>query len=450
MFAKSHAFGLWFSGLCLMCMAVAGLVAQDIPLGEASFKDLQRKAGTARVALNELIKGTKVFNPKDAATIAAVEDVARYQIYSFTYPKNIENKTDKGPELNKQFLEAEQQMRAILLSDKNRLNTQALVDLYYGAIISNTATVAKTDNLVSRVNALRMMGSAASLLATRDEASLKAIVNIPTLIKTGDLLLDKVAPFVTKAPDEATRYYALRAVRETLKVNQLLRENLPAKSLNPTKEAICLKAAAQLVTAPPAYALELPKNSAEMEGFRGLRREAIRALANASSPLLPEDFSPVYVLALCINDPGLNPEARLDEMAEAAAGMARMAPLDKNDADYSPEYTLVLIGRFIQKFAERYSTKGNSEFDKANSWKTQAARLTESLDFFRNRYPKNTFIQEMSLTYIDFLLAVEKGQTDFKAVNVEDKLNVWMRDPTKIKRFFKSKPNSALPERVGG
>ena len=56
----------------------------------------------------------------------------------------------------------------------------------------------------------------------------------------------------------------------------------------------------------------------------------------------------------------------------------------------------------------------------------------------------------MSLTYIDFLLAVEKGQTDFKAVNVEDKLNVWMRDPTKIKRFFKSKPNSALPERVGG
>lgn len=127
-----------------------------------------------------------------------------------------------------------------------------------------------------------------------------------------------------------------------------------------------------------------------------------------------------------------------------------MAPLDKNDADYSPEYTLVLIGRFIQKFAERYSTKGNSEFDKANSWKTQAARLTESLDFFRNRYPKNTFIQEMSLTYIDFLLAVEKGQTDFKAVNVEDKLNVWMRDPTKIKRFFKSKPNSALPERVGG
>ncbi len=450
MFAKSQAFGRWFSGLCLMGLAVAGLVAQDIPLGETSFKDLQKKAGIARGPFNDLIKGTRIWNPKDLLAVAAVEDVARFQIYSFTYPKNIENKTDKGPDLNKQFVEAEQQMRAILLSDKNRVNTQVLVDLYYGAIINNSATVAKSDNLVSRVNALRMMATSASLLSTRDEASYKAIVNTPTLIKTGELLLDRVAPFLEKAPDEATRYYALRALRETLKVNQLLRENRPAKSLNPVKEAVCLKAAAQLITAPPAYALELPKNSAEMEGFRGLRREAVRALANASSPLLPQDFSPIYVLALCINDPGLNPEARLDEMAEAAAGMARMAPLDKNDTDYSPEYTVVLIGRFIQNFAERYSTKGNSEFDKANSWKTQAARLNESLDFFRNRYPKNKFIQEMSLTYIDFLLAVEKGQTDFKAVNVEDRLNVWMRDPTTIKRFFKSKPNSALPEKAGG
>jgi hypothetical protein len=124
-----------------------------------------------------------------------------------------------------------------------------------------------------------------------------------------------------------------------------------------------------------------------------------------------------------------------------------LAPLDKNDTDYSPEYSFVLIGRFMQKYAERYSTKGNNEFDKANAWKTQAARLNESIEFFRARYPKNKFIQEMAPIYIDFLTAVEKGLTEFKPVNVEDKLNGWMRDPSATKRFFKSKPDSALPER---
>ena len=448
MVASSGAFGRWFSGFCLMSLAVAGLAAQDIPLGDASFKDLQRKAGVARISLNELISGKRIFDPKDQGSASAVQDVAKFQVYSFTYPPYLENKTDKGPDLNKQFTEAEQQMRAILLSDKSRRNTQALVDLYYGAIISNAATVSKSENIVSRTNALRLMGVAGGLLSTRDDATFKAILDTPTLIKTGDMILEKVAPVLEKSQDEATRYYALRAVKETHKGNQLPRENRPAKSFNQAKEAACLQSAAKLITAPPSYALELPKNSAELEGFRALRREAIRALANASSPMLPGDFRPIQILGTCVNDNGVNPEARIDEMAEAAAGLARLAPLDKNDSDYSPEYSFVLIGRFMQKYAERYSTKGNNEFDKANAWKTQAARLNESIEFFRARYPKNKFIQEMAPIYTDFLTAVEKGLTEFKPVNVEDKLNGWMRDPTTTKRFFKSKPDSALPERT--
>lgn len=434
-------------GLGLFVLALIGLAAQEIPLGEATYRDLKRTAENNQRVFTDLMAGKVAFDAKNKTQLDAIQAIARYQVYSLAYPPNLVNKVDQGPEALRRIKDSEDYMRGILQSDKSRANTQAMVDAYYTALANNAATVAKSDFLVSRVNAVRLLASVGTALSTRDDATLKGIVEPQVMIKTGDLLLDRVTPILAKAPDDGTRLWGLRALRETLKANQILREGRPAKSLNQAKEAEALKIAAQIVTTPPAFVADSAKGGPEVDAYKIMRREAIRSLANASSPLLPGDFRPIQLLGKCLTENGLNPEPRIDELVEAAAGMVRLAPIDRMDADYVPEYTTYWMGRFLQNYSRIYTE------NRANpvAWKTQAARLIESLDGFRQRYPRNKFIQEMVVIYLDYLTTIEKGAAEPRPFpNIEEKLEEWRRNPANPKLFFRSKPDSGLPEKMAG
>lgn len=436
--------------LCLGLIAIAGarISAQQIPVSEAEFKEMKRLSDNNQRMFTDFYEGKVVFDPKNKSQMDAVQAIARYQVFSFAYPPSQANKIDAGPDMMRRFKDAEDYMKAILRNDRNQKNTQALVDAYFTAIINNAATVAKSDVPVCRFNAVKLLGSVGNILSSRDDATFKPIVEPQGIIKIGDLLLDRLTPILEKAPDDATRLAAVVGIRETLKASQLLRELQPTpKSLTQTKEAAALKLVAQIITSPPSAISSAVKGGPEIEGYKYMRSKAIGALANGSSPMLPGDFCTIKILASCLVDNALTPEARTDELAEAAAGIARLAPLNRRDTDFVPEYAVYWMGRFLQNYSRIYTEAFKAQYP----WKSQAARLSESLTYFRQRYKNNKQVQEMMEIYLDFLAGVEKGPNEPKPLpNIEEKLANMLRDPSFKKQFFNSKPDTAIVEKAPG
>src|SRR5206468_687961 len=89
-----------------------------------------------------------------------------------------------------------------------------------------------------------------------------------------------------------------------------------------------------------------------VEGFKALRREAVRVIARYPSPFLGNKEHPALFLAqIAGNDKRLNYEPRLDERLEASIGLARMQATGPIAGGYNPDYAAEMIARFLRDFA---------------------------------------------------------------------------------------------------
>ena len=152
-----------------------------------------------------------------------------------------------------------------------------------------------TARLLAKVNAAGVMARAADLGQPELADSLVEVLKVPEL-------------------SDGVRLYALRGLRELLAQNPpvLDKERLPAvvaadrggrgkPGFNPN------------VTAPE-----------EVDGFRYVRREAVRALALVKDPSAAGPGKPALTLLRVVAADGLTPEPRVDERLEAATGLAHM------------------------------------------------------------------------------------------------------------------------------
>src|SRR5204862_5746738 len=107
----------------------------------------------------------------------------------------------------------------------------------------------------------------------------------------------------------------------------------------------------------------------EVDGYRLLRREALRALAQTHAPALGEKYRPALSLVRFVgNDARVAPPPRLDERLEAAIGLARMRPAK----EYQPDYAAYEIGRFVVEFgsaANREITTSTPAAQRKRPWK---------------------------------------------------------------------------------
>ena len=143
--------------------------------------------------------------------------------------------------------------------------------------------------------------------------------------------------------------------------------------LSPEVEEQCvLKLIAFIQQQPPHPA---SASREEIEGFKVLRREAVKALAEYRSPSIKDKARPALVLLKVVARDGFQPEPRLDERVEAAIGVARMNPA--SDLTYQPEYAAQQLGLFVVDFAVRYNTRDRAEL---RPWAVQAARLSDALE----------------------------------------------------------------------
>lgn len=171
---------------------------------------------------------------------------------------------------------------------------------------------------------------------------------------------------------------------------------------NKKREARCIVALNDFVLRKPNY----PQTATppEVEAFRYLRREAVRALAASKWPVVLENDRLVMrnnqpagrtalTLLRVMRKDGLTPEPSLSEQVEAAVGLCQLEskryPDSRHYKSYQPDYALAQMGHFLFEFGTqaeqdrmRRNAQGNEGAVAVEAWQYQAGRLLQALETF--------------------------------------------------------------------
>jgi hypothetical protein len=399
------------SRLPLACAVVAlGLFlsgparGQSLQDGEKALKDRYDKY---RKLISELFQGKAGFNPKDHAE--AVDVAAKYVTYRFDWrepPK-------ESHWITSVFKDFENDLRQLA---KYKLLTDPLGQMYAQQVRVRALEVIKGQEVkpIARLNAARVLARL-------------------TEFGQGELADALVEVLKDPAQNEGVRYYVLRGLHDLL----ALPPRMPPV-LTKERQEKCALALLEVVGHNESFPPSVPRE--RVEGFKVLRREAVRALAQITSPTLGDKVRPAQaLLQIVANDERVNPKPRLDERLEAAIGIARMRP--GMAKDYQPDYAAYHVGLFVKDFA----AAANADYGKKQSyarsrpWKVDAARLSEALGAMKNDF-KDPYVAQVIGECDRILTGIEKGEQVKPGP-----LQIWLDAHAPAgKELFKDVPDSAV------
>ncbi len=210
---------------------------------------------------------------------------------------------------------------------------------------------------------------------------------------------------VLKDPQQtaAVHYYMLKGLTTLI-------PNLP-----PPQQAKCAVALVEFLEQKKS----LPKNATppEIDGYRVLRREGVRALAKTRAPAIDDKVRPALVLArFAGNDVSIQPPPRIDERIEAAIGLARMQAPPK-DRQYQADYAAGQIAKCLGALAQEASSElSNREPNKdardtrLHPWRILAATLKEALDDLKKHNEKSQYVAKIADQGGKVLNQISKGE----------------------------------------
>lgn len=373
---------------------------------DVSEQALDKEYQANRVLMNNLLRGTEAFDAKNPKHLAAIDAAAKYSTYRFTLPA-YESEVGKIDEVYRNF--EEQQLKQI---QRSKAATQPQVaGAYSKAIGVRAREVLNSDRAIARVNAARVLAKTAEL-GQGDLA---------------DVLLEVFEKEVAKPRSGVPRsgerndgviYHTLRGMRELLAVPNPAPPAPPV--LSAERDLKLAQALIAFVTKPVKFAGDTPKD--EIEGYRSMRREAVKALAYCRAPGLKGKDRPGMVLLRVAASDGLTPEARVDERVEAAIGVARMREAF-DGKEFQPEYAAYQLGAFVEYLGSYYSEASLPKEDRPRElrpFKIYAARLIEALDALKAD-TKNAYVASVVDQSRRVLTVMEEG----KQVKTGD-LGMWL------------------------
>src|SRR5262249_16616440 len=140
-----------------------------------------------------------------------------------------------------------------------------------------------------------------------------------------------------------------------------------------------VQALIEFIKRPPNYPKDAPAD--EVEAFRYLRREAIRALGQSRLPAVVQKkevvAQPALELLRVMTKEDIKPDPTLSEQFEAALGLCRMQ--SKNYKDYQPDYVAQHVGYFLNEFITRYNDD-RTKTVRSEAWRVQAVRMQQALE----------------------------------------------------------------------
>jgi hypothetical protein len=346
-----------------------------------------------RALIPKLIKGDVVADPNNAEHQKAIDLQARYLLFRFHYDDFHDPMSKTGKTIDRLYRDFE--------LDLSQLSK-------YGAKLKDTTWPMYTRSMINYGKLV--LQSPATKPITRINVA-RCMARLPELEQPE--LIDFYTEMLTDpAQSDAVKYYMLRGLGDLL-ANEKASPNI--------KPSYREKAASALLTMAQSSRKFLPSTSpAEIEGFRVLRREAIRALGATRLPSVPNKGRPALELLKVMEGEGLNPEAKMDERIEAAIGLGRLLPdLDK---DYCPDFAAQQIGGFVDTFKSfALDANGGNKVAKLPC-KIYAARLQESLEALdaasgKQPQPVKDYVTSVSKTAYPVLGLLQKDSPSGNQVN---------------------------------
>jgi hypothetical protein len=370
----------------LMAAGAKEALAQEDQLGnkqtvEAPYQKLQPN-------INQYVAGQiQPTGPNDMEAKTSATVAAKWFVYPMTWKVARENNRELLPDIVRQF----DRFMAMATRRDFAARNKAFMELFNQQMISTFKELLARDfkaDQVSQVNGCVLLPI---LARYGDDAFGNYLVE---LLKDGKL-------------HDALKVHALKGLRAFF----VARPPVLDVDDQRVREGDAARVAAVLAFVTRAA----PKTPEEVEAYRFIRREAIKALAQSRIPAEAIDKNGVktpvalgLMKVLAAEKNGISPPPSLTEKAEAAIGLCRMnTKLDK----YQPEAAVCLVGKFLTEFAAKYredapNLKG-TEVPPLIPWRFYASRLEEGLQEMNRNARDPAYANKLKT-----LLANSKGILD--------------------------------------
>lgn len=348
-------------------------LAQPIPLD-----DIAKERSANAEIFNKTLRGEVPFDAKNPAHMKAVDVNARFYVYRVTRP---EIQAEPG-KMDAIFREFESVLKQLKNKADNPFNASFLEK-----ILEKTKEIIPNTSISSRINAVRMQAMCPAEISTCDLAGQKSLP---------DQFMESFVAVLQKSPDDGMKLYALKGIRDTYKVMRPMAVVKKASSritLSPAVEIKVAETLAQLIETPTVY----PVGTAPeiVEGYRVLRREALKALAQSRVPIAGVKGKTAFILAKFANGSDIKPEPRLDERVEAAIGLLNLRIQDPDASEYNMEAALYQFSSFLIDYFQRFNSRNDSDIEKLFPWKFYAARITDAIDELNKEVKNVPYLTEM-------------------------------------------------------
>jgi hypothetical protein len=359
-----------FLGL-LLFLIVGGIATSELALAPAQslnegWNAFELKYSKVRLLVNGFIRGTEKVDPNDKSHVEALDLHARYYTNG-VYLQNLESAPMK---IKRNYEEFEGDVDKIKAKDRDM--GQSLSEVFRDRVRANALVALKEAKLrpVHKIHNARLLAKVAEL-------------------GQGELADTFVDLLKDTGQNEGVHFYVLRGMRTLLSLHQPTQ--MPPV-LNKQQEAKAITALVEFLDGRKWPPKDAPAD--EIEGFRLLRREAVRALAQVHTPTVNDKVRPALVLArFAGDDERIQPPPRLDERIEAAIALARLP--SASDKQYRVDYAASQIAKCIGALAQAYIPEKDQKDGRTLPWRVEAAQLNEALTTLKPDAEKNPFVAEV-------------------------------------------------------
>jgi hypothetical protein len=423
------------------------------PGGQKSLKEEYDRAYSA----NKLINGDPTpFDPKKKEHTDALDVEARYATYRFTWPEvQVQDGKSGFPTIEG----LHRSMESTLGNLAKKGNPKNVGPYFIARVIEHAKEVLEEKagaKPIAKINVARLLAR----LAEHDEKdryeTADAVIarlgspeaGQPTVANE----LASTLRWALNSKNDGVRYWALKGLNALLK----LHGSAKAPLLTRDREQETAKALGDLIEAKVEFTPATPRE--ELEGYRHLRLEAVRALAQFRSPALSDQVRPALALLKVVANDGLTPEALTEERYEAALGLARMKP--DTEKNYQPDYAMYFIAQFVGDMAFQFQRsrldgdKKQAELDKladqlkldalgrralvekfkTRPWKYLAAKLYDALTEMKGSSANDYVNQSVQECYDKVLRTMEDPGSDPR---LDDRFRAGVKPP-KAASLFKN------------
>jgi len=326
-------------------------------------KDLYSKYQSGRGAVNRWMSGNTPFDPTKKEDLDQLANYCRFITKGQTFHDRLTTTSDINSKLLLDLPDnVQKDIGQTMVRAFDAPHGPSLLKTYHRTMLEQAeAVLAESKDQYVRLNIARILpGIGLAVGSTKRDG--KAVLDLKDQVEVYNRQIAACTKLIENASkgsprDDGVLLYALRGAKEALagyNATFALRTDREKKALtvppDAAQEEKLLALAGDLAEKPPQWTNGAPAE--EQEGFRMIRREAIRVLAASGRPKVGSVVPSAVLGRILALDPTKS-NYRLDELVDAAIGLASM----RIEAGFNTDLAASLVGKTIQEFIATYTQK---------------------------------------------------------------------------------------------